>query len=100
MPAALRTSCSVCASYGAAIGLAFQIADDILDVVGSSASLGKKTGSDEKQQKATWPALCGLEEATKAAGALCEEAVAALAAFDEKADPLRAIARYIIERDT
>ena len=85
--------------YGAAIGLAFQIADDILDVVGSSASLGKETGSDEKKEKATWPALCGLEEAGRRKRALCEEAVAALAAFDEKADPLRSIARYIIERD-
>jgi geranylgeranyl diphosphate synthase type II len=86
-------------NYGAAIGLAFQIADDILDVVGSSASLGKETGSDEKKQKATWPALCGLAEAERRQRALCEEAVAALAAFDEKADPLRSIARYIIERD-
>jgi geranylgeranyl diphosphate synthase, type II len=87
-------------SYGAAIGLAFQIADDILDVVGSSASMGKKTGSDEKKQKATWPAVCGLEEAQRRQRSLCEEAIAALAPFDEKADPLRAIARYIIERDT
>jgi len=85
--------------YGAAIGLAFQIADDILDVVGSSASLGKETGSDEKKQKATWPALYGLEEAGRRQRALCGEAVAALAAFDEKADPLRSIARYIIERN-
>jgi len=87
-------------SYGAAIGLAFQIADDILDVVGSSASLGKNTGSDEKKRKATWPALCGLDEARRRQQELCAEAVAALAAFDGKADPLRAIARYIIERDT
>jgi len=87
-------------SYGAAIGLAFQISDDILDVTGSSAVLGKKTGSDQKQLKATWPALCGLEEARRRQHALCEDAVAALKAFDEKADPLRAIARYIIERDS
>jgi len=87
-------------SYGAAIGLAFQIADDILDVTGSSAVLGKKTGSDQKQQKATYPALCGQEEARRRQRALCEDAVAALKAFDEKAAPLRAIARYIIERDS
>jgi geranylgeranyl diphosphate synthase type II len=87
-------------SYGAAIGLAFQISDDILDVTGSSAVLGKKTGSDQKQLKATWPALCGLEEARKRQHALCEDAVASLAGFNEKADPLRVIARYIIERDS
>ncbi|MCX5897718.1 MAG: hypothetical protein NTY29_05920, partial [Proteobacteria bacterium] len=65
-----------------------------------SAVLGKKTGSDQKQQKATWPALCGLEEARRRQHALCEDAVAALKAFDEKAAPLRSIARYIIERDS
>jgi geranylgeranyl diphosphate synthase type II len=87
-------------SYAAAIGLAFQIADDILDVIGSSAVLGKKTGSDQKQQKATWPALCGLEQAQSRQRALCADAVAALAGFDEKAEPLRLIARYIIERQS
>jgi len=87
-------------SYGASTGLAFQIADDILDVVGSSAVLGKQTGSDQKQQKATWPALCGLDEARKRQSALSADAVAALAGFDEKADPLRLIAHYIIERQS
>lgn len=84
--------------YGEAAGLAFQIADDILDVEGVSQDLGKGTGGDAAKGKATYPAVIGLEESKKRAAELVELAVAALDAFDEKAEPLRAIARYIVAR--
>ena len=85
--------------YGTAIGLAFQITDDILDVTESTQTLGKTAGSDQNKNKATYPALHGLEEARKKQHALYADALSALHAFDEKAEPLRGIARYIIERN-
>jgi geranylgeranyl diphosphate synthase type II len=85
--------------YGAAIGLAFQITDDILDVTESTQTLGKTAGSDQKRNKATYPALHGLEEARKKQQALYAAALNSLQAVDEKGDPLRCIARYIIERN-
>jgi len=84
--------------FGKSIGLAFQIADDILDVEGSSDEMGKNTGGDEKKGKATYPSLIGLDESRKRASELVEMALGSLADFDGKADPLRAIARYIIAR--
>lgn len=84
--------------YGRAAGLAFQIADDILDVEGSSEEMGKATGGDEKKGKATYPSVIGMEESRKRAAELAGMAVEALSGFDEKADPLRAIARYIVSR--
>ena len=86
-------------SYGAHIGLAFQIADDILDVTGDEAKLGKPVGSDEERDKATYPKLYGLEEAHRRAHVEVESALEILKSFDERAEPLRAIARYIVERD-
>ena len=86
-------------NYGAAIGLAFQITDDILDVTESTQTLGKTAGSDEKKNKATYPALHGLEAARQRQQSLCAAALHALQTFDEKAEPLRCIARYIIERN-
>ena len=85
-------------SYGKAVGLAFQIADDILDVEGESAEMGKPTGGDELKGKATYPSLLGLEEARARAGELVENAVNALIGFDSRAEPLRAIANYIVKR--
>ncbi len=85
--------------YGAHIGLAFQIADDILDVTGDEARIGKPVGSDEERDKATYPRLYGLEESRRRAHAEVEAAVQTLQAFDSHAEPLRAIARYIVERD-
>ena len=86
--------------YGDHIGLAFQIADDILDVTGTEEALGKPIGSDAENRKSTYPGLVGLERARE----LAEEAVAAaldaLAPFGEVADPFRKLARFIIERDT
>ncbi|MBI5469194.1 MAG: polyprenyl synthetase family protein [Deltaproteobacteria bacterium] len=84
--------------YGQAAGLAFQIADDILDVEGSSLEMGKATGGDEKKGKATYPSVIGMEESKKRAAELVGMALEALSGFDGKADPLRAIARYIVSR--
>lgn len=84
--------------YGRAIGLAFQIADDILDVEGSAEEMGKATGGDEKKGKATYPALIGIVEAKRRAAELADIAVSSLSGFDHKADPLRAIARFIVDR--
>lgn len=84
--------------YGEATGLAFQIADDILDVEGSTEELGKTAGADKERGKATYPAIIGLEESKRRARDLVDVALDALFIFDEKAEPLRAIARYIVER--
>ncbi len=85
-------------NYGINIGLAFQIADDILNVVGDPKLLGKSVGSDEKKQKATYPSIVGLDKAKKIQEELVQKAISFLDIFDSKADPLREIARYIIER--
>jgi geranylgeranyl diphosphate synthase type II len=85
--------------YGGHIGLAFQIADDILDVTGDEARLGKPVGSDEERDKATYPRLFGLDESRRRAHAEVEAALKTLEQFDARAEPLRAIARYIVERD-
>jgi geranylgeranyl diphosphate synthase type II len=84
--------------YGEAIGLAFQIADDILDVEGTTEELGKDAGSDQARGKATYPALVGLEASKARAQELVQMALDALASFDERAEPLRAIASYIVKR--
>ena len=84
--------------YGDAIGLAFQIADDILDVEGTTEELGKDAGSDQARGKATYPALVGLEASKERARELVQMALDALACFDERAEPLRAIASYIVKR--
>ncbi|MDI6801002.1 MAG: polyprenyl synthetase family protein [Thermodesulfovibrionales bacterium] len=84
--------------YGANIGLAFQIVDDILDVEGETEVIGKPKGSDEEKKKLTYPRLYGLEKSRERAGELVEHAIGSLADFDERAEPLRAIARYLIER--
>ncbi|TAN63985.1 polyprenyl synthetase family protein [bacterium] len=84
--------------YGRAVGLAFQIADDILDVEGSPAELGKAVGGDEKKGKATYPAFVGVNESKKRANELVDMAVDALSGLGDKAEPLRAVARYITAR--
>ena len=85
--------------YGENIGLAFQIADDILNVEGTSSSLGKNTGTDLSKGKATYPSLLGLEESKRRAEELVKLAVEALSPFGPEADPLREIARFIILRN-
>jgi geranylgeranyl diphosphate synthase, type II len=84
--------------YGEAIGLAFQIADDILDIEGTTEEIGKDAGSDEARGKATYPAVVGLADAKRRAAELTDMALAALDLFDAKADPLREIAKYIVYR--
>jgi geranylgeranyl diphosphate synthase, type II len=85
-------------TYGEAIGLAFQIADDILDIEGTTEQIGKDAGSDQERGKATYPAVVGIAEAKRRANELVEMAIDALASFDEKAEPLREVARYIVAR--
>lgn len=84
--------------YAKAAGLAFQVADDILDIVGDQALLGKDVGSDQERGKATYPALLGLDAARERARELRDVALESLAGFDESAAPLREIARYIVDR--
>lgn len=84
--------------YADAIGLAFQIADDILDVEGTTEELGKDAGSDQARGKATYPAVFGLEASKARANELVDMALEALAPFDGRSEPLRAIASYIVKR--
>ncbi|MDX2418897.1 MAG: (2E,6E)-farnesyl diphosphate synthase [Xanthomonadales bacterium] len=85
--------------YAKCIGLAFQIRDDILDVEGEAATLGKNPGMDQRLEKATYPSVIGLEAARQRATELHTEAMDSLTDFDERADPLRWISMYIIERE-
>ncbi len=80
------------------IGLAFQIRDDILDVAGETAVIGKHAGADQKLAKATWPALFGLEEARRRCDELLNSGTAQLSIFGTDAEPLNLLAAYIIER--
>jgi len=84
--------------YGLKIGLAFQIADDILDVTASSEQLGKTAGKDAKASKCTYPAVVGIEKARELEKKLADEAVAVLEPFGEKADTLRQLAMALPER--
>ncbi len=86
------------ARYGRAIGLAFQIADDILDIEGDTELLGKTTGADVARGKVTYPAAVGLERSRQAANEMVNDALAALEGFDDRANPLRSLANYIITR--
>lgn len=85
--------------YGRAIGLAFQVQDDLLDVTGSTDIIGKTSGADAEHQKTTYPGLIGINETREFAQTLSESAITALDAFGPEADLLRDLARYIIQRD-
>ena len=85
--------------YGEYIGLAFQIADDILDVTGDAAKLGKNTGADAAHTKSTYPALLGIDESLQLANEAADAAVASLEGFGPEADMLRTLARFVVERD-
>lgn len=85
--------------YAEKIGLAFQVADDILNIEGDPGIMGKATGSDILNDKMTFPAIIGLDESKKYAKRLIDKAIEAIWEFDEKATPLRAIANYTINRD-
>ena len=84
--------------FGTKAGLAFQIVDDILDVPADSAQLGKTAGKDQATEKATWPAVYGLEQSRRDAARLIEEAFAELAPYGDRADRLKAVARFLVER--
>lgn len=84
--------------YGEGVGLTFQIIDDILDVEGDEADLGKRVGMDQEKGKVTYPACIGLERSRVVAEELIEKGLKALEIFDDRADPLRGIARFILER--
>jgi geranylgeranyl diphosphate synthase type II len=85
-------------TYARAIGLAFQVQDDILDVESDTQTLGKRQGADIARDKPTYPALLGLDAAKAYALELRDQALAALRPFDAAAEPLRDLARYIVER--
>jgi len=89
---------AACEEYALKIGLAFQVADDILDVEASSEELGKTAGKDEAVDKTTYPKLLGLDRSKEVAAELVAEAKAALAEFGEAAAPLNGLADYIINR--
>ena len=86
-------------AYGERIGLAFQIADDILNVEGNPDVLGKNTGTDAERRKATYPGVLGLQESKCRGAELVEGAVEALSRFGPEADPLREIARFVVARE-
>jgi geranylgeranyl diphosphate synthase type II len=86
-------------TYAACIGLAFQIRDDILNIEGDPDLLGKGVGTDQLLQKSTYPSILGLKASKTLARATVAKALESLIAFDERSEPLRAIARYIIDRE-
>jgi geranylgeranyl diphosphate synthase type II len=85
-------------TFGRAIGLAFQIVDDVLDVTQSSEQLGKTAGKDTATEKATYPSLFGIDESLKKADALIAEGNAALDSFGNRAATLKSLAAYLVER--
>ncbi len=84
--------------FGRKAGLAFQIVDDVLDMTVDSAQLGKTAGKDLATEKATWPAVYGIEQSRKDAARLIDEAFAALEPYGDRADGMKAVARYLVER--
>jgi len=93
-----ESSLEFVASYGRSLGAAFQITDDILDETGDAAILGKATGRDVAGGKTTYPSLLGLEKSRELARRETDSAIAALEGFDARADFLRGLAGYVINR--
>ena len=85
--------------YGKHLGLAFQIVDDLLDLKGSQAKMGKKTGKDAGLGKLTYPALIGAEQSQIRADEMSRAAIDALKPFGDKADPLRLLAQFVVDRN-
>ncbi|HEY2148166.1 MAG TPA: polyprenyl synthetase family protein, partial [Pirellulales bacterium] len=85
--------------YGRKLGLAFQIADDLLDVTGSEAAAGKRVGKDSGHGKLTFPGLLGVEESRRRAERLIEEACRVLESLGNAAERLKALARVVLERN-
>ncbi|MCX7981497.1 MAG: polyprenyl synthetase family protein [Syntrophales bacterium] len=90
---------SALGTYGDHLGLAFQIADDILNVVGDKKLMGKNTGSDASRGKSTFPLMLGLDESKRRLEEEVLKSLEALSCFDEKADPLRHLATFVMERE-
>ncbi len=84
--------------FGRKAGLAFQIVDDVLDLTVDSEHLGKTAGKDQATEKATWPAVYGIEQSLRDAQRLIEEAFSALEPYGSRADGLKSVARYLVER--
>ena len=95
---ATPTQTAALTEFGRKAGLAFQIVDDVLDMTQSSAQLGKTAGKDAASEKATWPAVHGVEQSHRDASRLIDEAFAALAGFGRRADGLKALATYLVQR--
>jgi geranylgeranyl diphosphate synthase type II len=85
-------------AFGKSVGLAFQIVDDVLDVTQTSEQLGKTAGKDTASEKATYPALFGIDESVRKADALVQEAFSQLDTFGQRADTLKELARFLVER--
>jgi geranylgeranyl diphosphate synthase type II len=85
-------------AFGRAIGLAFQIVDDVLDVTQTSEQLGKTAGKDTASEKVTYPALFGIEGSERRADDLMRHALAELEGFGDRAESLKEVARYLVER--
>jgi geranylgeranyl diphosphate synthase, type II len=85
-------------AFGQSIGLAFQIVDDVLDVTQTSEQLGKTAGKDTTAEKATYPALFGVEQSLKKADALVEAALSSLSSFGSRGADLKSLARFLVER--
>jgi geranylgeranyl pyrophosphate synthase len=86
-------------TYGERIGLAFQIADDLLDLTSSAEKLGKGVQKDAGRNKLTYPSLLGIEESRRRARTLIDEALAAIASLGNRGRSLAALAHFVIERD-
>jgi geranylgeranyl diphosphate synthase, type II len=86
--------------FGRKAGLAFQIVDDVLDLTVDSTQLGKTAGKDQATEKATWPAVFGIDQSRRDAAQLIDEAFAALAPYGDRAEGLKSVARYLVERQS
>ena len=85
-------------AFGSSIGLAFQIVDDVLDVTQTSEQLGKTAGKDTAAEKATYPALFGVDESVKKADTLVQSALCSLEVFGQRAETLKSLAHFLVER--
>jgi geranylgeranyl diphosphate synthase type II len=85
-------------TFGENAGLAFQIVDDVLDMTQSSEELGKTAGKDTAAIKATWPAVYGIDQSIQDAAQLIDDAFSALEPFGPSADPLKALAHFLVDR--
>jgi geranylgeranyl diphosphate synthase type II len=95
---ASNTQLELLKTYARNTGLAFQVTDDILNVEGNPAVMGKAVGTDKMHEKSTYPFILGLDASKQFTQKLVRQALQALETFDKKAEPLRALATYIIER--